>query len=36
MKITAGAFARARLNRSRTLLAPTPTNFSTNSDALAA
>jgi hypothetical protein len=36
MKTTDGALATARLNRSRTRLAPTPTYFSTNSDPLAA
>ena len=32
MKIKQGLFSLARLNRSRTRLAPTPTNISTNSD----
>ena len=34
MKTIAGAFSRACLKRSRTRLAPTPTNNSTNSEAL--
>ena len=34
MKMIAGAFSRACLKRSRTRLAPTPTNNSTNSEAL--
>ena len=34
MKIIQGAFSRACLNKSRTLLAPTPTNISTKSEPL--